>query len=533
MATPFSWSDTMNIAFGSCLPCLKPAPAPTEDSDDIPHNPAINRIPRARADELQGLLADPDTDIEAETLSLHSNPGRGRRSKKKRRPRTKKTDENPRRITLFGYDLFGRPAPPPIQLPIDDDQDDALYNSGPRDRLTSTTTSATTSTFDLDAAPLDADAIAAMSSPTVIATAAAQAADAEAQRLREKEERRQRRREKKELRRLAEALAAQNTVGDGEGAFEGFQGSGGGITPTAVGSRSGYPRIPNAMFRGPTSDSGSASGSGISGSPGGAGGGFGPFVGAPAVSPPPDNDEEDAAADLDGGMYARRAPRAAPGDGSDSRSRTSASRSDRGPQFPDPRAVVAHIQSQAYAARVASPSPLQSQLKPNLLDSASSISESFVTAESNTTSAPPAKFKKSKSSSSRTSRSHSSTTASQSPSIPSPLSPTFVNGVQDTAVVSPSTVEHGQGFFDLEPEAPVKRSRKGSSAYAAQFSKNENLPEEMPEPTSTFPVSRIGGGSREGFPSTGFGGAGASRARDFGVFLSKRGDDEPVSGSGL
>ena len=515
MATPFSWSDTINIAISSCLPCFKASPAPAEDEDDI-SNTAINRIPRARADELQGLLADPDTDIEAETLSLHSNPGRGRRSKKKRRPRTKKTDENPRKITLFGYNLFGRPAPPPIQLPVDDDQDDAFYNTGPRDRLTSTTTIATTSTFDSDAAPLDADAIAAMSSPTAIATAAAQAADNEAQLLREKEERRQRRREKKERRRLAEALAAQNTVGDGEGAFEGFQGSGGGTASTSGGSRSGY-----LQRRGPTSDSGSASGSGFSGSPGGAGGGFGPFVEAPALA----NDEEDAAADLDGGMYARRAPRAAPGDGSDSRSRTSASRSDRGYQLPDPRNVVAHIQSQALGARVASPSPLQAQFNPE--DSASVVSESKAT------SAPPTKFKKSKSSSSRTSRSHSSTTASQSPSIPSPLSPTFAHGAQETAIVSPSTVEHGQGFFDLEPEVPVRRSRKGSSAYAAQFSKNENSPEETPEPTPTFPVSRIGGGSREGFPSTGFGGAGAGRTRDFGVFLARRGDDEPESGNGV
>ncbi len=221
-----------------------------------------------------------------------------------------------------------------------------------------------------------------MSSPKAIATAAAQAADNEAQLLREKEERRQRRREKKERRRLAEALAAQNTVGDGEGAFEGFQGSGGGLASTAGGSRSGYPRP-----RGPTSDIGLCVWIRILGSPGGAGGGFGPFVEAPALPPPLANDEEDAAADLDGGMYARRAPRAAPGDGSDSRSRTSASRSDRGYQLPDPRNVVAHIQSQVLGARVASPSPLQVQFNPE--DSASAVSS-----ELKATSAPPTKFKK-------------------------------------------------------------------------------------------------------------------------------------------
>ncbi|KAJ3501622.1 hypothetical protein NLJ89_g9253 [Agrocybe chaxingu] len=69
------------------------------DEHQQQHNPAINRIPRARPDELQGLLADPDTDTEAERMSLHSNPGRSRNKKKRR---TKKTSNNPRRISLFG-----------------------------------------------------------------------------------------------------------------------------------------------------------------------------------------------------------------------------------------------------------------------------------------------------------------------------------------------------------------------------------------------------------------------------------------------
>lgn len=468
MAAPFSWSDTINIAFGSCLPCLKPALRTGDDqADNTPHNPAINRILRARADELQGLLADPDTDIEAETLSLHSNPGRARQGKKKRRGRTKNAGGAPRRITLFGYDLYGRP---PIQLPENDD--DALY-----DNRNGAVTPTTTMTFDSDAAPLDAEAIAAMSTPGAMASAATQAADAEAQRLREKEERRQRRKEKREMRRLAEALAQ----GNGEETFEGFQGSGGGS--------SDYPRIPDSMFpRGPTSDSGSGSASGFSGS---GSGGFGRFVEAPAQQAAPqaaEDDDVDAAADLDGAMYARRVPRGAPGaggsNGSGSRSRGSASQ---------------------YA-----PSPLHAQFQAHPADPSTAQPKAY-------------KKAKSKSSSSRTSRSHSSATAS--PSLPSPVSPAFA---QEAQVVSPSTVEHGQGFFDLEDDVdstPVRRSRKGSSAYAAQFSKSEIVQEET---TSAFPATRIGGSG--GFPSTGFGG-GASRARDFGVFLSRRGDEEEAGDS--
>lgn len=56
-----------------------------------PNDPTAIHIRRARADELEGLLADtPDTDTEAERMSLHSNPGRGKkRSKRKRESRKK------------------------------------------------------------------------------------------------------------------------------------------------------------------------------------------------------------------------------------------------------------------------------------------------------------------------------------------------------------------------------------------------------------------------------------------------------------
>ncbi|KAF5318825.1 hypothetical protein D9619_010986 [Psilocybe cf. subviscida] len=490
MATPFSWTDTIQIAFGSCLPCLKPAVNLGEDDSGLhqEHNPAINRIQRARPDELQGLLADPDTDVEAETLSLHSNPGSSaqrNRNKKKRRAKLKAaSSKDSRRITLFGYDLFGRGSSAAVQLP--DDGVDALYVNEPRQQwrvrsgsLTPTTilTAHSTATFDSDAAPLDADDIAAMSSPTVAASAAAKAAEAEAQRLREKEERRQRRRERKEGKRLAEALAS----GEGD-AFEGFQGSGG-----------DYAAPPHSR---PTSDSGS--GSVFSGSTQEQ---FGNFVSA-VQQQYPQHDEDDDAADLDGSMYASKRRRGLPpsrlNGGSDSQSRTSAS--DKSHQLPDARHALAHIQSHSFGiagSRVHSPSQLQ------FSNSASASSDG----------GQARKSKRKASNSSRTTRSHSSAGTSQSPSIPSPVSPSFA---APQAVVSPSTIEQGQGFFDLEDERPI---RKDSLSV-----------HEPPQSPAKFPTTRIGGGGG-GFPSTGFGGASSTRAKDFGAFLAHRGDDDlPADG---
>ena len=143
----------------------------------------MNRIPRARPDELQGLLAGSSDE---ETLSSHSNP-RGR---------------------------------PPIQLPDDgaEDQEHALLF--PRHRSgsgTTPTTTLTTQTFDSDAAPLHISTI-----QEITVSKATEAVEAEVNRLKEKEERRQRRKARKAMKRLVEA----GIVGDGE-EFEGFQGSGG------------------------------------------------------------------------------------------------------------------------------------------------------------------------------------------------------------------------------------------------------------------------------------------------------------------
>ena len=366
MTSPFSWSDTVKIAFTSCLPCLSPTSNQHSEHEDQPHNPTINRIPRARPDELQGLLADVDTDVDAETLSLHFNPGRSKRNMKKKR--TKRHD-NPRRITFFGYNLFGRP----IQLP---DEDDALYYRGNGNLTPSTAITAhSTSTFDSDAAPLDSDTIAALSSSDI--TAAAQtSADVEAQRLKEKEERRQRRREKSRLKRLGESMAAQGIIEDGD-VFEGFQGSGGFMAPM----RKDHPRTPNAKF--PGSDSGS--GSVVSGSAPE----YGPFVAAPdQYLPQPEDDDDDV--DLDGGVYAhkKRVGKGSHGS-SDSRSRTSTSTANREPHqtLPD-----------------SSNDPAQSQ-------------------------APSSQPQVGRKRNSRTSATTGTSTTSQSPSLLSPISSVFSNGI--------------------------------------------------------------------------------------------------------
>ncbi|KAH9477350.1 hypothetical protein JR316_0009556 [Psilocybe cubensis] len=524
MATPFSWSDTLKITIGTCLPCIKPKVGAGDSGDDEPNNQnnngTISRIPRARPDELQGLLADPETDPEAETMSLHSNPGRSKRKKK----RSSKNNHSRTSLKLFGYNLFGSQ---PIQLP--DDGEDALYQDDWRRRRRErneslsapsiATAHSTASTFDLDAAPLDAETINALSSPSAVEAAAQAAAEAEAQRLREKEERRRKRREKKELRRLAEALTAQNVDGDD---FEGFQGSGSGV-PSLPKASPGHPRIPNAMYPGgPTSDSGS--GSGFSGS---VTDGFGRFISAPNGAPLhlPHNDEDEEAADLDGGVYSRNQARDAVALGSDSRSRTSASASDRphAHQYPGdqpPRNNVlanlrsrsrSHSHSHASSSRVSSPLQAHFEQAPET-EATSSPSGSTVAIKKRR------KNRTSTTASSRTPQSRSSATTSQShsPSISSPISPNFTK-----EIVSPSTIEQGQGFFDLEDEDVSPQPQPPPEV-------------DVDKPGSGFPSTRIGGGG--GFPMTGFGSATAGQrrtAKDFGAFLARRGEDDADADVGL
>ena len=429
------------------MPCLRPV----SSSDSLntnrrhtstssgeerpePYNPAVNRIPRARPDELQGLLADSS---DGETLSLHSNPGRGRRRGGKRKSRSG-ANGKPRRITLFGFDLFGRP---PIQLPDDDEEDAPLFRRHRSGSGSTPTTTLTTQTFDSDAAPLDVSTIQEIS-----VSKATEAAEAEAKRLKEKEERRQRKKARKAMKRLVEA----GVVGDGE-EFEGFQGSGGLALLKRPSGAGGGTTATSSSGSHPRSHSRSQSHSE----------GFGHFVSAP----PPAAEEDDEEADLDGGLYARKKSKSVTNSNegtSDSRlnrssaSRTSASASDR-----------AH----------------HHQPLPNPGDPKSKHSQS---------------------------RSRSNT--SQSPSLPSPSSPAFSDAHTQAQIVSPSTVEQGQGFFDLEDELPV---REGGRIGGGEFL-----------------VARIGALGGSGFPITGFagsrnvGGGGGKRSRDFGVFLARRGDEE-------
>lgn len=298
----FSWSDSIHAAFSSCLPCLShPPESPSQDSL---LDPTANHVRRARPDELQGLLADvdADTDTEAERLSLHSNPGLS--TSRKRRTKNKKG----KRITFFGYYLFGKPAIPPIHLPDENEDEDNLgIESNNRVRTQSSVS------LDSDAAPVELD-------PATIARIselelAAQAFEAE----RQKQERR---RERKERKRIAKALSLAH---EGNSEFEGFQGSGGDLPPVYT-------------YSAESQD-----------------GEYGPYVDAPQLP------EDEGTADFDGGFYARKSPigpSSGSRSGSDSRSRTSASRSQ-----PD-----ATVQQQPYYQQpgtASSSSPHKKTFKPN------------------------------------------------------------------------------------------------------------------------------------------------------------------------
>ena len=101
---------------------------------------------------------------------MRSDPGRRGRKRKSKTAASEK-------ITLFGFDLVGRPL---IQLP-DEDEDNALSFRRHRSGSGSTaTTTLTTQTFDSDAAPLDISAIQDISVPK-----ATEAAQTEVKRLKE------------------------------------------------------------------------------------------------------------------------------------------------------------------------------------------------------------------------------------------------------------------------------------------------------------------------------------------------------------
>jgi len=370
----FSWSDSLRALTASCLACLR---SKNERSD------------------LEDLLVDSGsaTTADAETLSLHSNPGA--LAQRRRRSRFGKN------IRLFGWDLFGRRQP--IRLPDDDDDeeddDEAEAEREEREgggghrgqdsrkrksrRRRSPPPTISSSTLDSDAALLDPAAIASHAEEE-----AARAA------------RRAHRRERKERKRAGLTLALEHAaVLDGDCEFEGFPGSGGSQRRTAT-SASAAGSVPSHVR-----------------------------VGGANVPYRDDDDNEDVDEDLEeegdfgAGTYARRAPVSSDsGRGSDSRSRTSTSLS--GPQS-------AHSGQPYNHHYVSQQQQQQQQQQPGARP---------------TMHAPPPpppvrrkKKDKSSRSSSSSKRSRSSPSASQSPSIASPVAQQFSDTIGAPAAAPASS----------------------------------------------------------------------------------------------
>ncbi|TFK18962.1 hypothetical protein FA15DRAFT_689654 [Coprinopsis marcescibilis] len=555
----FSWSDTLNSAFSACTiapaSCFPTCLRRIASDDSLQNqgggggtnrafNPAMPRIPRARHDELQGLLTDPSSDTDAERLSLHSNPGRQNRSRRRRR-----ADPNRKKMTLFGFDLFGRskPAkqPPPIHLP---DEDDVLYhnigddsssastsgvtgsayrnkrgNGADTPRAPALTTTTSLATFDSDAAPLSASVIEELSSSTsaavLIAAAEAEAAEFQRQKT-EKEERRRRRQERKAQKEIKERLERERLNllrlrqqgvlpedGNGE-AFEGFQGSGSAVTSPSMGAllarRATGSRTPLSPASTSTSDSASRTGSRASANqeP------FGDFVqvdNATAVAIEAQAEEDEEAADLDGGVYAAKPRRAYHQGSSGSGSRSRASSQPPLPhssQHPPVPSSATQSSFKSFSEYASSPPPL---------------------VPGHPFSDKPKKKKKSRhGTSSSVSRTHSSTASvSQPPSLAaqSPTAAGFPVGVittEDNAAefVSPSTIEQGLGFFDADdfpPPSPGLGLGSGGHGKAPVRS----------ERRGDFPIAGFGGGGM----------GGGRKARDVAKFLANRGDG--IEGDGL
>src|SRR6266851_7334238 len=141
----FSWSDSLRALTTPCLACL--------------------RSSKSERNDLEDLLVDSGsaTTADAETLSLHSNPGALALAQRRNRARFGKS------IRLFGWDLFGRRQP--IRLPDDDDEEEEEDAEGHRGEQRqearkkkrkgrrSPPPTISSSTLDSDAAPLDSAAI--------------------------------------------------------------------------------------------------------------------------------------------------------------------------------------------------------------------------------------------------------------------------------------------------------------------------------------------------------------------------------------
>jgi hypothetical protein len=393
MEDHFSWSDSLQAAFSSCLPCLRTRYSDTDSlaqNDDNSFGNGTRGVRRARPNELEGLLADTgDTDAEAETLSLHSNIGNG----EQRRKRTRGL----KRITVFGWNLFGRP---PIQLPDDDEEDELLRRR--RGRRKPVTLSSSNSTLDSDAALLDPAAIENLQISSAQLDERAAAAEAEDRRL--KEERRQLRRERKELQKMAKALTLAAESGPRpEDEFEGFPGSGAAHHFQHISSPLQDAPSPQSPPQ-PSTD-------------GGGFGGIAAFLKGEFATAEPDSED----ADLGGQLYARTT--SGNSNDSDSRSGSSAPHSN-----PDQR-----------HNRAFQPPPHRVPL-PHSSGSASPRE-------------PPVKTKSSKSKS-KSSASHSSkrsSSTSQSPSLPSPVGNSFPVSPAVVLPHSPLSFSAPRGEFEGFP----------------------------------------------------------------------------------
>lgn len=468
----FSWSDGVQAALSSCLPCF--ASKKQEDSsDESDNNNRTARTRQSRYDELEGLLGDvEETDVDAETMSLHSNIGRGAGQKKKK----KKRNTRKKSIKLFGFDLFGRP---PIQLPESEDEDGerGAFNSRRRrvgPLLSATNSNSSTSAFDSDAAPLD---------PASIAQLAARdrchaAAEAERQRQEEREEReerRRRRRERRELRRKAEELASAAAMGLDDDDFEGFQGSG------------------HGQLRSPFSAASTGSGFTSPSAPGTAVGAdeYGPFVCATTFNPgiagagAGADDPADGEADFGGEAYAQKPRRPHGSRGSDSSRSHSVSQTSASVSNADPAQSNHHYLSQ------------QQLLHPSSPLSAQYVSAGGPVAVGGPLAEPPRRKKKKRSttSGSVSTGKRSNSPTSQSASLPS--------------VDSPVDTGFGRRFNATEPYI-VEHEEEHSAGF-------------QPSVNNLAGVTLTDGSK---FPSVGFGGIRRTNSAGLGAaFLARTGDD--------
>lgn len=296
-------------------------------------------MPRSAREELEGLLESSETDNEAETLSLHSDIDGQRKDKNRRVRRKKRRFGKKKVVTVFGYNLFGKP------LVDSDAEDDANENdAGPSSSRNTTHTRnefgiESTSTLDSDAAPVADAEIANLSlrwDPPQ--TEEELAREEEEQRLRE--EQRDKKRERRELKKAAAALAA----GIDEDEFEGYPGSGSYAPSHHAPARQ--------LFQ---TDAGEE---------------FGPFTQANHTIPPTNvHDEADGdAADFGAESYIRKAGSVRSGSRSGSNSSSSArGRRSPAPHSPSPLAAVSQDRIKSSTSQTASsPSLASPRLSPSI-----------------------------------------------------------------------------------------------------------------------------------------------------------------------